>query len=227
MASASLGFGDFGMFNPAAIMGGFSDFSSSSAPSTSTTAVAPVATQIQEPSITTAIPTTTTASTTASTTGTTGTTATTQSVASSSSVSSYTIVRVLTAAETITRHSDLQESDVSITRHHTSDTEGIATVTLNANAAAPPSDDGFIATFTIESTRPLLMAIITNTHENADDDVVDACDHFFLVLGDRVAVGSAFETPVHIYAKVHDGDFLFSRLTDDSFSFNLVASSGG
>lgn len=225
MGSASLGFGDFGMFNPAAIMGGFSDFSSSSAPSTSTTAVAPVATQIQEPSITTAIPTTNTATT--GTTAPTATTATTQSVASSSSVSSYTIVRVLTAAETITRHSDLQESDVSITRHHTSDTEGIATVTLNANAAAPPSDDGFIATFTIESTRPLLMAIITNTHENADDDVVDACDHFFLVLGDRVAVGSAFETPVHIYAKVHDGDFLFSRLTDDSFSFNLVASSGG
>lgn len=218
---AALGFGDFGMFNPAAITGGYSDFSSSSAPSTSTTAVAPVATQIQEPSITSAIPTTATA-----TTATMGTTATTQSVASSSSVS-YTIVRVLTDADTITRHSDLQESDVLITRHLTSDTEAIATVTLSANAAAPPSDDGFIATFTIESTRPLLMAIITNTHENADDDVVDACDHFFLVIGDRVAVGSAFETKVKLYAKVHDGDFLFSRLTDDSFSFNLVASSGG
>lgn len=219
MTSASLGFGDFGMFDPAVITGDFSEFSSSSAPSTSTTAVAPVATQIQEPSITTAIPTTTTA--------TTATTETTQSTASTSSVS-YTIVRVLTTADTITRHPDLHESDVSIERHLTSDTEGIATVTVNANAAAPPSDDGFIATFTIESTRTLLMAIITNTHEeNADEDVVDACDHFFLVIGEREAVGSAFETKVHLYAKVHDGDFLFSRLNDDSFSFNLVASSGG
>ena len=97
----------------------------------------------------------------------------------------------------------------------------ILAVTVSTNAAPPPNDDGFIATFVVECPHPILMAMVANAVEAS---VVDAGEHFFVVLGTK-GEGElrANEAPVHLYAKTHDHDLLFSCINTETFTFNLVA----
>ena len=126
--------------------------------------------------------------------------------------------------EYLVMNDELQEGDVSVALQSTS-FRSIAAVTLTPNAAS--LGDAFIAKLRVKSTQPLLLTMVTNA-KNSDETVVDAADHFFVVLGTRGEeegddIG-ADETLVVLYAKANDGDFLFSHLQDSSsFTFNVIA----
>tara|TARA_B100002051_G_scaffold204556_1_gene194907 strand:- start:710 stop:1285 length:576 start_codon:yes stop_codon:yes gene_type:complete len=120
----------------------------------------------------------------------------------------------------------LGEEDVVVALRSSS-FRSIATVTLTPDAAS--YDEGPIAKFKVRSTKPLLLAMVTNADES-DEAVVDAADHFFVVVGPRGGVENdgvgANETLVHLHANPHDSDFLFTQLLDtEAFRFNVVAAS--
>ena len=126
----------------------------------------------------------------------------------------------------VERAEELEEDDVVVALRSTS-FRSIATVTLTPHAAS--YEEGPIAKFKVRSTRPLLLAMVTNADES-EEAVVDAADHFFVVVGPRGGEADdgvgANETLVHLHAKPHDSDFLFSHLVNtEAFRFNVVAAS--